>query len=337
MSESLVDKMTTPAAMFTEIAVTNGSVFNQTGPPRFEFNLSAAVNLILGTSMTLLTIAGQIIVFLVVSRDSRLRDASTYYIASLAVADLLISLSSMPVWTIYTTMGYWPFPQVYCDIWNMMDFCLCATSINVILFISVDRYLCLRSPFEYPLKRTDFLSKVALAAIWVVTFITYSTYIGVTQVVLGKERDIYDCGVYFLNSVSATVTLIIIVLWAPIFGTMIMYVFIYKIAAKVAAGNPSVTVGTIDNGTNKLKDAKSGQDELKAVKTIGLLLLTFVLCWLPITVGFTLNAIYPGKITPWLLIVCYWLGYLNSTLNPVCYALGNPHFKETLRKMFRGP
>ena len=32
------------------------------------------------------------------------------------------------------------------------------------------------------------------------------------------------------------------------------------------------------------------------------------------------------------MIAGYWLGYANSMLNPVCYAIGNPFFRESLSK-----
>ena len=62
--------------------------------------------------MTLITFFGQIMVFIVVFKDPRLRTPGSYFIVSLATADFLISIISMPVWTIYSTIGYWPVSQV---------------------------------------------------------------------------------------------------------------------------------------------------------------------------------------------------------------------------------
>ena len=62
--------------------------------------------------MTLITFFGQIMVFIVVAKDPRLRTPSSYFIVSLATADFLISIISMPVWTMYSTIGYWPVSQV---------------------------------------------------------------------------------------------------------------------------------------------------------------------------------------------------------------------------------
>lgn len=37
-----------------------------------------------------------------------------------------------------------------------------------------------------------------------------------------------------------------------------------------------------------------------------------------------------------LIVFGYWMGYVNSAINPICYAIGNPIFKEALLKMVCG-
>ena len=81
------------------------------------------------------------------------------------------------------------------------------------------------------------------------------------QVLLGVNRDIYDCGVHFLESVPATLVLMIIVLWSPIFGTMIIYFLIYKIAAKVAEAQKANKMGTLH-----LKEGKGKLQETSKLK-----------------------------------------------------------------------
>ena len=72
------------------------------------------INCVSGTIMTIITFFGQIMVFIVVAKDPRLRSPGNYFIVSLATADFLISIVSMPVWTIYSAIGYWPVSQVIC-------------------------------------------------------------------------------------------------------------------------------------------------------------------------------------------------------------------------------
>ena len=70
------------------------------------------INLVSGMVLTVLTFFGQIMVFIVVAKDPRLQSPGNHFIVSLATADFLISIISMPVWTMYSTIGYWPLSQV---------------------------------------------------------------------------------------------------------------------------------------------------------------------------------------------------------------------------------
>ncbi|XP_072025586.1 5-hydroxytryptamine receptor 1B-like [Amphiura filiformis] len=74
--------------------------------------------------------------------------------------------------------------------------------------------------------------------------------------------------------------------------------------------------------------------EPKAVRTLGVIVGCFTLCWLP----FFIVALFRPycnncTISPTLINVFLWLGYINSTLNPVIYPLFNKDFGPAYRKM----
>jgi len=74
--------------------------------------------------------------------------------------------------------------------------------------------------------------------------------------------------------------------------------------------------------------------QVRATKTVGLITVFFLLCWLPFLV------MWPWKIycndcisdTVYLLSIC--ANYLNSTLNPVLYTLCSPRFRAFFRRYF---
>jgi len=85
---------------------------------------------------------------------------------------------------------------------------------------------------------------------------------------------------------------------------------------------------------------KSALKEHKAFVTLGVVMGAFLLCWLPFFLWY-LTVTMCGKACPCpdsVVVTLFWIGYFNSTLNPVIYAMTNRDFKLAfigiLKKMF---
>ncbi|KAM6985202.1 5-hydroxytryptamine (serotonin) receptor 1A b [Aplochiton taeniatus] len=77
--------------------------------------------------------------------------------------------------------------------------------------------------------------------------------------------------------------------------------------------------------------------ERKTVKTLGIIMGTFIFCWLPffivaLVMPFCQESCYMPR---WLEDVINWLGYSNSLLNPIIYAYFNKDFQSAFKKIIK--
>ncbi|XP_066502327.1 5-hydroxytryptamine (serotonin) receptor 1A b [Hoplias malabaricus] len=76
--------------------------------------------------------------------------------------------------------------------------------------------------------------------------------------------------------------------------------------------------------------------ERKTVKTLGIIMGTFILCWLPFFIKALVMPFCPSCHMPvWLSDVINWLGYSNSLLNPIIYAYFNKDFQSAFKKIIK--
>ncbi|XP_058467599.1 octopamine receptor beta-2R isoform X2 [Malaya genurostris] len=72
--------------------------------------------------------------------------------------------------------------------------------------------------------------------------------------------------------------------------------------------------------------------EHKAARTLGIIMGTFILCWLPFFLWYIITSLCDSCPNPDIVVVLvFWVGYFNSTLNPLIYAYFNRDFREAFK------
>lgn len=246
--------------------------------------------------------------FIVIASFYTFRDLRTkcnFFIISLAVSDILVALIAMPFWlTLQITQNVWIYGDTLKQFWDCMDI-LCGTaSIMNLTAVSFDRQLAITSPFAYPKILTTRRVICLIFFVW-----CYAATIACLVLISSDEHEWpYPNYLWFVSVLSFFLPLVIM---------LVMYARIYLVARYQAR----------QIGRNYATD-------IKAAKTIAVVIGGFVICWLPFFIV-VLSYANRTNIPLSFLNVVKWLEYLNSCLNPVIYTCLNRTYRSAFKKLLR--
>ncbi|CAF2590353.1 unnamed protein product [Rotaria sp. Silwood2] len=122
-----------------------------------------------------------------------------------------------------------------------------------------------------------------------------------------------------------------------------------RLKAKINSDGSAIPTTVITSTSNvrvaKRKAYSLMKKERKATQTLIIVLICFLVCWLPF---FVLNNIVNAfvklskksstfLVNDFILSLCVWLGYINSFLNPIIYTIFNLEFRKAFAKILFSP
>lgn len=150
--------------------------------------------------------------------DKQLQTISNYFLFSLAVADLIIGLVSMPVFTIFVIKGEWPFSALMCDTWLALDYLASNSSVLNLLVISLDRYFSVTRPLSYRARRTTKKAAVMIASAWILSLILWVPWVYAWPFIEGQRTvQPNECYVQFVqNNAFMSILTAVMAFFAPV-------------------------------------------------------------------------------------------------------------------------
>ena len=259
--------------------------------------------------LMLLTLVGNVMVCACFYYYHDLRTICNYFIISLSAADILVALLAMPFWLVLqlTDMdekSKGVFSAELYLFWAIIDILVGSASIMNLVAVSFDRHLAITSPFSYNEVMTSSRATAMIVALWVFSLVLCS----LRGLPMASTRS-------FLLPYQLVVVAVSFVV--PLLLMTVMYMKIYFVARNQA----------LRIGRNFAKD-------MKATKTVAIVIGAFVVCWMPFFVIVTIYAFNPLYYVP---IDFYkaikWMEYLNSFLNPIIYTCLNRTYRRAFKKL----
>ncbi|XP_051502314.1 muscarinic acetylcholine receptor M3-like [Myxocyprinus asiaticus] len=213
-----------------ELNGSNAGALGQSYDPLGSHSLWQVILISLFTALlSLVTIIGNILVMVSFKVNRQLKTVNNYFLLSLAVADLIIGVISMNLYTTYIVMGHWAMGNWACDLWLAIDYVASNASVMNLLVISFDRYFSITRPLTYRAKRTTRRAAVMIGLAWFVSLILWAPAILFWQYFVGKRTVPPDkCYIQFLSEPIITFCTAIAAFYLPVTIMSILYWRIYK-------------------------------------------------------------------------------------------------------------
>ncbi|XP_076033534.1 dopamine receptor 1-like isoform X2 [Oratosquilla oratoria] len=288
-----------------------------------------------------LSIFGNVLVCVAVYTDRNLRKIGNLFVVSLAIADLFVACLVMTFALVNDLLGYWPFGEQYCDTWIAFDVMCSTASIVNLCAISLDRYIHIKDPLRYSRWMTKRIVTSSIAAIWVlsalVSFLPISLDLHRPKTLMEVSEEEKQCALELTPTYAIVSSCISFYL--PCCVMLAIYSRLYHYAKKhvesIKAQVRPVTLGSLDGDTSRPTTVAAPYhvSESKAATTVGIIVGTFLTCWVPFFCVNIVAAFCKTCIPLYVFKVLTWCGYTNSSFNPIIYSIFNQEFREAFTRI----
>lgn len=310
---------------------------NQTSDPPLNDMLTSippVESICFGVILSLLsvfTLLGNSLVCLAVWRFRNLRILTNYLVCSLAGADLLVPVLRVIYINISVYAGQWLFGKTWCHISSMLGVLLCGASILHLCAISIERLIAIKWPLSYNMKVTPKRIVIVLTYIWLQSLVlAIFPALGLAEHRFNPVMS--ECEINWLKHPALTILLLAFYFFLPVTIMIVAYAIIFKEVRRNTRRISAIECAARNQGaSNVLKR------EMKAVKTLAVVVGVFFVMWMPYLVTTTIRAFGgDGAVPGALQRTVITLAYGNSCCNFVIYSLMNSQLRNAFYEVLRG-
>uniref|UniRef100_G3N794 G-protein coupled receptors family 1 profile domain-containing protein n=1 Tax=Gasterosteus aculeatus TaxID=69293 RepID=G3N794_GASAC len=267
-------------------------------------HLEAMLIYMLFSSISLLTVALNLLVIISISHFKQLQTPTNLLLLSLAFSGLFVGI--FLIFQIMLIDGCWLLGDVMCSLWLILSSFITSSSIGTMALISVDRYVAICYPMHYFTKVKPKRVQVCVCLCWMFAALFNSVLLKDTLQHPGRYNSCIGVCVIEINYIASLLDLIVSFLF-PITVIIILYVRIFVVSMKVTVK----------------------KSEMKAARNLGVVVVVFLICFCPYCcfVLTSQNNLYTASSV----IIVIWLLYFNSCLNPLIYAVLYPWFRKSIK------
>lgn len=280
----------------------------------------AAAGMVLGV-LWLLSAFGNSLVCLVIHRSRRTQSTTNYFVVSLACADLLISVASVPFVLLQFTYGRWMLGNIMCKLVRCIQYLTPGVQIYVLLSICVDRFYTIVYPLSFKVSREK-AKRMILASCLLATLLASPAFLFYGS--NGSDHCNFFLPTSWQGAIYGIFQLSVVFL-VPSILMILLYQKVIKYIWRI--GTNGRTVRRTMNIVPRTK--------VKTIKMFLMLNSVFLLSWLSfyvVQLWHPQETNYRKSSLAFLAIT--WISFSSSAAKPILYALYNANFRRGMKETF---
>ena len=275
--------------------------------------------------MTTACLIGNVVTCIAVYSNERLRTSSNLYVITLAISDAINASTVMPLTIGVLITGRWPYGEALCKVHAFFTLFSVYVSPTTMGLTAFNRYVRIVRPGHYSRIFNARQSKIYVAAIW----LTVSGYALVPRLAGWTDYGFIPgyavCTIVHPREAMKIAHYCIVVVFFFLLPLGVATFSYYKIFAMVNQHK-------INTNLAIKEECRISAREIHITKSLAIIVLAFALCWIPFWVVAMMQRFAPHTVVPRnVQLLCPFLLFFSSTINPFIYAGMNPSFRAEFR------
>lgn len=279
-----------------------------------------------------ISVFGNTLVCHVIFKEKRMRTITNFFIANLAIADLLLSCINVPFNIARNLLDEWPFGSVMCHLLNFSMMTSVYVNTYTLLGIALDRQRVLLSPLSPRMGRR--IGHFVLALIWLLAIglsLPFGMYNKVQTVDFLFEK-VERCSPAFPTETWEKYLTLMTFLLQYVIPLTVIAITYGRIVRKLWV---RTHVGAVTQN-QQLSQQKAKR---KSIKMLIVIVTVFAACWLPLNLYQILADFHPNvkvfHYSSTSFFICHWIAISSTCYNPFLYFWLNERFRSEVKSRFK--
>ncbi|XP_011868593.1 PREDICTED: protein trapped in endoderm-1 [Vollenhovia emeryi] len=275
---------------------------------------------------SIIGVLGNLITVIALLKYTRLRrHATTAFVISLSISDLIFSAVNLPLTASRYLNEAWVLGETLCKIFPLFFYGNVAVSLLSMVAITINRYILISQSDIYSQLYTSRGITLMLIVIWTLSFLMLLPPLLGIWGTLGLDSATFSCTILRKNGSSPKKFLFVLGFIVPCVVISVSYLCIYW---RVRQSRKNLEAHAAESG--RRSGGFQRREDSRVTRLMLTIFLCFLMCFMPLML---VNVIDDKMKVPILHVVASVLAWASAVVNPFIYAGTNKLYREAYKQV----